>query len=66
MLTCIAMLLEHMFSIGAPLLQSLQKLSMDNRTRHLDHGSELIRDLVVHLMNTELFWLNVLNDVGLL
>ncbi len=60
MISCITMLLEHNFSVREPLLDTLRKLDNDDFIRNLGNGKGSIRNTLVHLMNTDIFWINVI------
>ena len=61
MIPCINMLFEHKYASRKPLLNSLKQLNSDDFTRTL--GNTSIRDILVHLMNTEIYWISVLSDL---
>ncbi len=56
------MLLEHNFSVRQPLLDALRKLDNDDFTRDLGGGKGSIRNILVHLMNTDIHWINIIGD----
>ncbi|MFW9955575.1 MAG: DinB family protein [Candidatus Thorarchaeota archaeon] len=62
MISCIEMLLEHNYSARVSLLESVRKLSHDDFTRNLGVGEVSIRSLLVHLMNSEIYWINVIGN----
>ena len=62
MISCIEMLLEHSFAVREPLLDALRKLDNDDFTRNLGIGKGSIRNTLVHLMNTDIFWINVIAE----
>jgi uncharacterized damage-inducible protein DinB len=61
MIPCIEMLIEHNNTCREPLLDSLKKLNNDDFTQVL--GSSSIRDILVHLMNAEIYWISVLSGL---
>jgi uncharacterized damage-inducible protein DinB len=61
MIPCIEMLIEHNNASREPLFDSLKKLDNDDFIRVL--GSSSIRDILVHLMNTEIYWISLLSDM---
>ena len=58
MLSCIEMLLEHNFASREPLLEAVKQLSQDEFTKDLGVGRNSIRDILVHLVNTEIYWID--------
>ena len=60
MISCIEMLLEHNFSVREPLLDTLRKLDNDDFTRNLGMGKGSLRNTLIHLMNTDIFWINLI------
>jgi uncharacterized damage-inducible protein DinB len=62
MISCIEMLLEHNFAVREPLLDTLRKLDNDDFTRNLGVGKGSIRNMLVHLMNTDIYWINIITD----
>ena len=58
MLSCIEMLLEHNFASRLPLLEAVKQLSQDEFTKDLGVGRNSIRDILVHLVNTEIYWID--------
>ncbi|MFW9918191.1 MAG: DinB family protein [Candidatus Thorarchaeota archaeon] len=62
MISCIEMLLEHNFSVRGPLLETLRKLDNDDFIRNLGIGKGSIRNTLVHLMNTDIYWINVIAE----
>lgn len=61
MIPCIEMLIEHNNTCREPLLDSLRQLENDDFTQNL--GSSSIRDILVHLMNSEIYWISLLNNL---
>lgn len=61
MIPCIEMLIEHNNTCREPLLDSLRHLENDDFTRSL--GNSSIRDILIHLMNSEIYWISLLNDL---
>lgn len=62
MISCIDMLIEHNYSVREPLLESLEQLDRKDFTRSLGKGKSSIRNILVHLMNSEIYWMNVIGD----
>lgn len=60
MIPCIEMLIEHNNACREPLLDSLKQLNNDDFTQEL--GSSSIRDILIHLMNSEIYWISLLSD----
>ena len=56
------MLIEHNYSVREPLLESLEQLDRKDFTRSLGKGKSSIRNILVHLMNSEIYWMNVIGD----
>lgn len=63
MISTLTILLEHNFACREPLLESLEKLDHDDFTRSLGVGATSIRNILVHLMNTEIYWISFLNEI---
>ncbi len=55
------MLFEHNYASREPLLNSLKQLNIDDFTRTL--GNTSIRNILVHLMNTEIYWISMLSNL---
>ena len=62
MIQCINILLEHNFACREPLLNALKQLTKEEFTQNLQVGRGSIRDIMVHLMKTELYWISVVSD----
>jgi len=58
MLSCIEMLLEHNFACREPLLEAVKQLSKEEFTKDLGVGRNSIRDIFIHLVNTEIYWID--------
>ena len=58
MLSCIEVLLEHNFACREPLLEAVKQLSKEEFTRDLGVGRNSIRDILIHLVNTEIYWID--------
>jgi len=61
MISALDILLDHNFACRKPLLESLKKLDNDDFTRSV--GGTSIRNILVHLMNTEIYWISLLGDM---
>ncbi len=61
-MSCIEMLFEHNFAVREPILESVRLLSGENFMRNHGVGWGSVRDLLVHLINTEKYWISVLRD----
>ena len=61
MIPCIEMLIEHNNACREPLFDSLKKLDNDDFTQVL--GNSSIRDILVHLMNREIYWISILSGM---
>lgn len=44
-------------------MESLKKLDNDDFTRNLGIGDTSFRNILVHLMNTEIYWISLLSDM---
>ncbi|MFW9962079.1 MAG: DinB family protein [Candidatus Sifarchaeia archaeon] len=55
------MLLDHNLACREPLLQTLEQLSIDVFMKDLGIGRSSIRNILVHLLNTEIYWISVLS-----
>ncbi|MFW9967126.1 MAG: DinB family protein [Candidatus Thorarchaeota archaeon] len=62
MMSCIEMLFEHNFAVRRAIIDSLKPLSNDDFNRNHGVGWGSIRDILVHLVNTEMYWLSILKD----
>ncbi|MHA1587294.1 MAG: DinB family protein [Candidatus Thorarchaeota archaeon] len=58
MLSCIEVLFEHNFACREPLLEAVKQISKEDFTRDLGVGRNSIRDILVHLVNTEIHWID--------
>ena len=56
------MLFEHNFKVRKPILDSVKHLSSEDFTRNHGVGWGSVRDILVHLVNTEKYWISVLKD----
>ncbi len=62
-MACIESLLDHTFACREPLLNVIGKLTKDELLRDLRVGRSSIRDILVHLVNTEIYWTdNILRE----
>ena len=61
-MSCIEMLVNHNLTVRSSILETLEKLSNEDFVRNL--GSEIgsIRDILVHLIDTERYWISVLRE----
>ncbi len=55
------MLLDHNLACRGPLIHTLEKLGNDKFVGNLGVGKGSIRNILTHLMNTERYWISVLN-----
>ncbi|MGY5876316.1 MAG: DinB family protein [Candidatus Thorarchaeota archaeon] len=63
MMSCIESLLDHTFACREPLLNAVGQLTKEEFVRDLGVGRGSIRDIIVHLVNTEIYWTdNVLRE----
>jgi uncharacterized damage-inducible protein DinB len=62
MISCIDMLIEHNYSVRGPLLESLKQLDRKDFVRNLGVGTSSIRNVLVHLMNSEIYWMNIIGE----
>lgn len=63
MIPALDILLDHNFACREPLLESLKKLDNDDFTRNLGIGGTSFRNILVHLMNTEIYWISLLSGM---
>lgn len=61
-MSCIEMLFEHNFVVREPILDSVRQLSEEDFIRNHGVGWGSVRDILVHLINTEKYWISILND----
>jgi uncharacterized damage-inducible protein DinB len=61
MMSCIEMLFNHNLACREPLLQTLEQVSADEFRRNLGVGKGSMRNILVHLMNAERYWISVLD-----
>ncbi|MHA2066027.1 MAG: DinB family protein [Candidatus Thorarchaeota archaeon] len=62
MMSCIEMLFEHNFAVREPILDSIRQISNEDFKRNHGVGWGSVKDILVHLVNTEKYWLSVLKD----
>ncbi|MFW9805185.1 MAG: DinB family protein [Candidatus Thorarchaeota archaeon] len=62
MMSCIEMLFDHNLACREPLLQTLEQMEPEDLVRDQKVGRGSIRNIIVHLMNSERYWMSVLND----
>ncbi|MHA1951045.1 MAG: DinB family protein [Candidatus Thorarchaeota archaeon] len=62
MMTIIEMLVNHNLVCRDPLFQTLEKVDSEEFLKHTGSGKGSIRDILVHLMNAEKFWIAKLKD----
>jgi uncharacterized damage-inducible protein DinB len=62
MMSCIGMLFEHNFAVREPILDAVRQISEEDFTRNHGVGWGSVRDILVHLVNTERYWISVLKD----
>ena len=60
MMSCIEMLLDHNLACREPLLQTLEQVKTDEFMENLGVGKGSMRNILVHLVNTERYWISVL------
>jgi len=59
------MLLEHNFACREPLLEGVKQLSQEDFTKDLGVGRNSICDILIHLVNTEIYWIDhVLREIA--
>lgn len=61
-MSCVEMLFEHNFSVRTPILDAVRQLSDEDFKRNHGVGWGSVRDILVHLINTEKYWISVLKD----
>lgn len=62
MQNCIEMLINHNNNCREPILQTFEQLSEEDLTKDLEIGRKSIRNILVHLMNAERYWISLLSD----
>ena len=62
MMTIIEMLINHNLVCREPLLQTLEKLDLKEFLKPTGAGKGSIRDILVHIMNAEKFWIAFLSE----
>ena len=62
MMTIIEMLINHNLVGRDPLFQTLERFDSEEILKKTGAGKGSIRDILVHLMNAEKFWIAKLND----
>jgi uncharacterized damage-inducible protein DinB len=62
MMSCIEMLFEHNFAVRGSILDSVRQLSSEDFIRNHGVGWGSVRDILVHLVNTEKYWISVIKD----
>jgi uncharacterized damage-inducible protein DinB len=63
MLQCIGMLLEHNYAVRKTLLSTIRDLDSSDFTKNVGVGQGSIRNILVHLANTEAYWISLLEGV---
>jgi uncharacterized damage-inducible protein DinB len=61
-MSCIEMLVNHNLTVRESLLETLEGLSDEDFVHDLGSGIGSIRDILVHLINTERYWISVLRE----
>ncbi|MFX1484190.1 MAG: DinB family protein [Promethearchaeota archaeon] len=62
MMSCIEMLFDHNLACREPLLQTLEMLKPEELVEDLRVGKGSIRNILVHIMNAERYWISVLEN----
>ena len=62
MMSCIEMLFDHNLACRDPLLQTLEHLKPEELVEDLRVGKGSIRNILVHIMNAEKYWISVLEN----
>jgi uncharacterized damage-inducible protein DinB len=62
MLTIIEMLINHNSVCRDPLLQTLEQLDSEELLKPTGAGKGSVRDILVHIMNAEKFWISFLKE----
>jgi uncharacterized damage-inducible protein DinB len=62
MLTVIEMLVNHNSVCREPLFQALEKLDSEEFVKPTGAGKGSVRDILVHIMNAEKFWIAYLKE----
>jgi uncharacterized damage-inducible protein DinB len=63
MLAIIEMLTNHNLVCRDPLFQALEKLDSEEFLKPIGAGKGSVRDILIHIMNTERFWIAFLKDI---
>ena len=63
MMDCIEILLNHNIACRQPILDTVKNLSNEEFTKELGVGNYSIRDIVVHIINAEDYWVSLLRGV---
>lgn len=61
-MSCIEMLVNHSLTVRSSILETLEGLSNEDFVRDSGSGIGSIRDLLVHLIDTERYWISVLKE----
>jgi uncharacterized damage-inducible protein DinB len=62
MMDCIEMLINHNLTVRGSVLEVLDKLSPGVFLKELGEGIGSFRDILVHLIDTERYWMSILKD----
>jgi len=62
MMSCIEMLVNHNLTVRSSILETLEGLNNGAFVRDSGSGIESIRDILVHLIDTERYWISVLRE----
>ena len=57
------MLISHNVACREPLLRTLEKLSPDQLTEDVDVGRSSIKNILIHLVDTEMYWISLLKGL---
>jgi uncharacterized damage-inducible protein DinB len=63
MRNCIEMMVNHNITCREPILVSLEKLTSEDLIRDMGIGKGSIRNILVHIMNAENYWISLLSNV---
>lgn len=64
MMACIEMLFDHNIACRQPILDAVKNLTHEEFSKDLGVGNGSIRDILVHVINAEDYWISLLREVG--
>ena len=57
------MLINHNITCREPLLSTLEELTPEQLTKDMDIGGTSVKNILVHLLDTEMYWISLLKGL---